>query len=253
MQVPEFRCASLDELRHHADQFTLELGFESYGLVVELRATEAPSSDRLQFLTNTDPAWQASIANALLLGEAHNLVRHATLQLPPVGWSASGDLAGHTIVDDLALEHVRRMREWPVRAGVLCPVSAPELAWGAMVFFSPKLLTFAELDRALPLCSLYALNFSFWYMQIAHRRLQDRRSILSQRETECLSHAALGRTSSEIGNLLRISARTVEGYIATACTKLDSRGRQAAISRACELNLLGAPLPVAGRPRLRAR
>lgn len=216
------------------------MGFASYGLVAELRPTESANTDPLLFVGNAVPEWEAAIRTSLVSGRPHNLVRHATLQLPPVGWSGTGQLSGHTIVDELALDHVRRMRDWPVHAGALCTVFAPEFSWGAMAFFSTRAMSVAELNRVLPYCSLYALNFCFWYLQIVHRRQQARRALLSRRETQCLGQVAQGRTSAEIGVSLSISARTVEGYIASACAKLNCRGRQAAIARAHELNLLSA-------------
>lgn len=219
------------------------MGFSSFGFAAELNQPEIISGDRLRFISNAPIAWQESIQRAARLGEPHSLMRHAILQMPPVGWSAdgkgNGHANGHAIVDDLSVNHVRGMASWPVLSGVVCPVSAPELEWGAMVFLSDGEKTPDELDGALPICSLYALNFCFWYMQIAQRRTPGRRALLSQREAECLSGAAQGLTSAEIGTLLAISARTVEGYISTACSKLNARGRQAAISRAYELNLLG--------------
>lgn len=238
--MPEFQCSSEEDLRRHAETFAASLGFATYGFVAELRPTDSSNADPLLFVGNAAPAWEASIRESLASGLPHNLVRHATLQLPPVGWNGTGELSGHTIIDELALEHVRSMREWPVHAGTLCTVFAPELSWGAMAFFSARAMTVAELDRVLPACSLYALNFCFWYLQSVHRRQQARRTLLSRRETQCLGQAALGHTSAEIGTGLGISARTVEGYIASACAKLNCRGRQAAIARAHELNLLSA-------------
>lgn len=240
LRVPEFSCSSEAELRQHAEDFTTRMGFASFGFVAELRPTESSSADPLLFVGNAVPEWEAAIRASLASGRPHNLVRHATLQLPPVGWSGTGKLSGHTIVDALALDHVRYMRDWPVHAGTLCTVFAPELSWGAMAFFSTRAMTVAELDRVLPDCSLYALNFCFWYLQLVHRCQQTRRTLLSRRETQCLGQAAQGHTSAEIGASLSISARTVEGYIASACAKLNCRGRQAAISRAYELNLLSA-------------
>ena len=56
----------------------------------------------LRTLNNCPPAWLESIESAVSEGRPHNLIRHASLHLPALGWSASGHLVGHTIIDSLA-------------------------------------------------------------------------------------------------------------------------------------------------------
>jgi DNA-binding CsgD family transcriptional regulator len=62
--------------------------------------------------------------------------------------------------------------------------------------------------------------------------------VLSQRELDCLSWSAAGKTSWEIGRILSISERTVNFHIAKAARKLGTYGRRHAISRAMALGLL---------------
>lgn len=237
--VPDFHCNTLEELREHLIKFSADMGFDSFGFALELRGSASLDLPRLHFIYTAPTGWRDTIENAVLAGEPHNMVRHSSLLLPPVGWSAQGHLAGHTIVDDLAREHVRRMSAWNIRSGILSPVSAPEIEWGGLALFSSEPRSYADLDRVMPVCTLYAINFCFWYLQIAVRRDRGKRSMLTNREKDCLQYAANGKTSGEIGIILGISARTVEGYINTACAKLNTRGRQAAISKATELQLIG--------------
>jgi DNA-binding CsgD family transcriptional regulator len=237
--IPEFRCGNVEELFQHADAFTQSLGFSHFGFVAEMRVNSQGGWPDLRTLNNCPPRWLETIESAIGEGRPHNLIRHASLHLPALGWSASGHLVGHTIVDELAWEHVRAMGGWGVQAGTLCPVAAPEIDWGAMVFFAPKPLGYEELQDVLPRCHAYASHFSFWYLQVAYRRTVGRRPQLTRREAECLNWAGQGKTSSEIGAILGISDRTVEGYIVSACDKLNARGRQAAITKAMDLQLIG--------------
>ena len=236
-RVPEFRCKSKAELARHIELFAQGLGFERYGFVIEVRTPDR-RQPRLHFVSNM-PAWETSVREAVEAGAPHNLIRHASLQLPPCAWSVNGHVAGHTIVDDMAWSHVRKVQAWNVRSGVLCPVSAPEVEWGALVMFAADELEYGELESVLPTASLYAMNFVFWYLQLEVRPRRERRDLLTAREAEVLNYAAQGKTSIEIGVILGISPRTVEGYITSACAKLDARGRQAAITRATELDLIG--------------
>ncbi len=68
---------------------------------------------------------------------------------------------------------------------------------------------------------------------------------LSPRQVECLQWVSEGETSGEIGRRLRISARTVEQYVAEACLRLDARSRAQAVARAIALGLI---LPFEGDP-----
>ncbi len=239
MPFPEFHCRTLHDLRRHISDFTQNNGMKTYGFVAEMRNPRNDDQPDLHFLTNHPEAWRRSIEQSLETGTPHNMVRHAWLHLPPLGWSASGHLAGHTIIDDLARQHVRSMGGWGVQSGALCPVSAPEIEWGALVWFTDQPLAHGTLKNLVGDCALYAAHFSFWYLQITHRRNKKRDVRLTPRESECLLWASQGKTSIDIGQILGISERTVEGYFATASAKLNARGRQAAITRARDLRLIG--------------
>jgi DNA-binding CsgD family transcriptional regulator len=65
-------------------------------------------------------------------------------------------------------------------------------------------------------------------------------SPLSPRQAECLKLAASGMTSSQIGGVLNISARTVDDYISDACHRLGVRSRTQAVALAATQGWLGA-------------
>jgi len=54
---------------------------------------------------------------------------------------------------------------------------------------------------------------------------------LSDRQLECLQLAALGLTSSRIGERLGLSPRTVDEHLMTACNVLGVRTRIQAVAR----------------------
>lgn len=57
---------------------------------------------------------------------------------------------------------------------------------------------------------------------------------LSQREITCLGWAAAGKTSWEVGVIMKLSERTINFHIHNACRKLGVYGRQAAITLAMQ-------------------
>ena len=61
---------------------------------------------------------------------------------------------------------------------------------------------------------------------------------LSDRERDCLSWAALGKSSWEIGRILSISENTVVFHIKNAMRKLGVSNRVLAAAKAIELGLI---------------
>lgn len=61
---------------------------------------------------------------------------------------------------------------------------------------------------------------------------------LSDRQLECLAWAQEGKSANDIGQIIGISGRTVEGHLAKVCEVLGVRTRIQAVVRARELGLL---------------
>ncbi|MBP7703745.1 MAG: helix-turn-helix transcriptional regulator [Caulobacter sp.] len=66
---------------------------------------------------------------------------------------------------------------------------------------------------------------------------------LSGRQIECLAWVQEGKSAYDIGMILGLSARTVEGHLAKVCRNLGVRRRIQAVVRARELGLLGRAEP----------
>src|SRR4051794_9227692 len=78
----------------------------------------------------------------------------------------------------------------------------------------------------------------------AFRSAQDSlrdRDLLSNREREVLQCVARGLTDMETGQLLCISAKTVEKHVASARIKLDASTRMGAVLAAIRLNIIAWP------------
>lgn len=67
--------------------------------------------------------------------------------------------------------------------------------------------------------------------------------LLTPRQLECLQWVQCGKSSRDIGSILKISRRTVESHIRTACERLRVRTRPQAVSVAIQLGLL-SPRPL---------
>ena len=66
---------------------------------------------------------------------------------------------------------------------------------------------------------------------------------ITSRQLECLRWAGEGKSASDIGIILGISARTVEGHIARTCALLGVRTRIQAVVLAKDLGLFTRDAP----------
>ena len=66
---------------------------------------------------------------------------------------------------------------------------------------------------------------------------------ITSRQLECLRWAGEGKSASDIGIILGISARTVEGHIARTCALLGVRTRIQAVVLAKDLGLFAREAP----------
>lgn len=62
---------------------------------------------------------------------------------------------------------------------------------------------------------------------------------LTTRQLECLAWVQEGKSAHDIGKILGISGRTVDGHLAAACEALGVRRRIQAVIKARGLGLLG--------------
>lgn len=61
---------------------------------------------------------------------------------------------------------------------------------------------------------------------------------LSVREAECLLWASRGKSSSDIGEILSLSPRTVDSYLEKVCAKLGVRSRIEAVVAAVRMGVI---------------
>lgn len=66
----------------------------------------------------------------------------------------------------------------------------------------------------------------------------DDNPMLSEREEECLTWVALGKSSAEVAQILSISANTVDFHLKRVMTKLDANSRVLAVVKAMRLGLI---------------
>ena len=230
------RAQSIEDLTSVVDAVLKPLGVDYWFYAVDLPlVNDHPHQVRM----GTYPeAWVTHyFANDYI--SIDPIISHCHDHSTPLAW----DQAQHfdrKIVDP-HLQKIRVLfgeaREFGLSAGVSVPLHGPGVSWGLMSFASEKLTSadFSEMLADLHLLSHFVHEAA---RRFARSKTPTELPALTKRERECLSWAAEGKTSWEIGQLLNISERTSIFHLQNATHKLGVSGRQAAIARAVSLGLI---------------
>ncbi len=167
------------------------------------------------------------------------VISHCHDHATPVSWEEAQH--HHRRIVDPHLQKIRHLfgeaREFGLCNGVSVPLHGPGVSWGLMSFASRD-LDAADFEERLPELHLLSHFVHEAARQFLRSKTPTPLPALTKRERECLSWAAEGKTSWEIGQLLNISERTSIFHLQNATHKLGVSGRQAAIARAISLGLI---------------
>ena len=193
-------------------------------------------------LDNCPPGWSAYYNESGLDAESDPLRQRALREITPILWR------------DVAPRHPElfaKAREFGLVTGVTHPVHGPDGQWSSLSFIKNRGSAQAEreIQIALANCQLLTNYFHETVGRIIKRRLDATipeqqpglaDSGLSERERECLTWAAAGKTTSEIAEMLPISERTVAFHLANARHKLGATNSRHAFAKAIALGLVAA-------------
>jgi DNA-binding CsgD family transcriptional regulator len=196
-------------------------------------------SGEIRFDNLPDPWHRANTGRSrdLLPG---SLRRHALQEVTPLTWSQATPEVARSLT---------KARDCGLATGVSCPVRGPSGEWSLTSFALPRGGAQAErhIANVLPDCQLIACAIHCAAARI-DRQLPDRafpmrrlgNGMLSERERQCLIDSARGKTTSEIGQTLQISDRTVAFHLANVRRKLDAANSRHAVTKALSLRLIAA-------------
>lgn len=122
--------------------------------------------------------------------------------------------------------------EFGLKDGFLTPLPDPDGSFSTVILMSGDIEAEApDLRSAAHLLSLYYANLGAELTRAGTRR-NPANVVLSQRQMQCLRWVRHGKSSSDIGDIIGLSTRTVDHYIADACRKLGVRTRTQAVIEA---------------------
>lgn len=226
---------SADDLRGVAAKFCEAHGFSRwiYGLA---------GPDKV--LTNYPAEWLASYTKNRWHRGRDPVVNAMNHRRRSVAWDLRHAQPLGLPLDAVEKSVLAERWEAGVRAGVTAPVydrPGHPVDYAVVSFSRETPLTETEQRHHEPCVQLFATYFQ----SVAPTVLlgPDQRNVpapvaLSPREHSCLSWAARGKSSWEIGMLLTISVATVNFHLTNAARKLGVRGRTLAVARAIRLGLI---------------
>ncbi len=223
-----------------------KMGFENFGLAMRASVSnqagcQADSEVSLQHNYRSD--WAASYTNlrnpAVAQTDARILL--AKLALPASAWNTRGAMSS-PIMGKLipgAAKQLGIAGEFGMRAGITVPLQSRDLEWGFCSFSTGDSYDLTAFEACIGDASLLA-NIA------ATRIMQTRASAvatpapghLSPREVEVLRWCAIGKTSWEISQILKLSERTVNFHLSRIAQRLGVRGRSAACAAAIARKLI---------------
>ena len=146
-------------------------------------------------------------------------IRHCKRMLRPYRWFKEAPYDPEQ--EPRAVEVVQRAMDFGLLDGLVIPIASSTNRVGH-VWMGGRTLDLPKYDMpSLHLMALYAFD----RVRRLHRQLPNDNRGLTPREREALTWVALGKSAWEIGEIFKISKRTVEWHIKNACRKLDAINR----------------------------
>ena len=224
------RATTLDELNATVHDSFLGLGFSTY---VGLDVLGAGGRRKHGVLFGaTHAGWERHYAER---GHARHdaVLRELVHSSEPIVWS---DLPKRRAMSRIEKDIYAEAADFGLTDGVITPIPHLDGSMSAVLLIGKDVQ--ADDLRLRAVAHLLSLHYGAIGRRLSQRTLtQDRRRVLlSERQIECLKWTRHGKSSGDIGDILGISASTVDEYIAAACGRLGVRTR---VQAAVEATLMG--------------
>jgi DNA-binding CsgD family transcriptional regulator len=221
------RSASAEDLDDIAAGAFGAIGLPSFALAQFFQPDM--TSDTKVVAGRFEPGWATRYIEKSY-GRSCQIAREMTRSSRPYSWN---DVVTNRGLNDVQARIWNEARDFGLRDGLFTPVRWGNGSYAAVVIAG------RDADLLDPLLRITAEMLSAYYCSEARRLLgasAGSRTPLSSRQRECLAWVRHGKSSAEIGDILGISAQTVNEHIAEACRKLGVRTR---VQAAVEASLLG--------------
>ena len=178
-----------------------------------------------------------SLAHVCPIGRACRVAVH------PFAWRSAEIGAAEFTWDRRARDFWARAAERGITGGVTVPVHMPLSRVGAVGWLA--IGQAPDLEMIVEQWSSRLRLAAYMFMDHVYRERPDtarlaRDAALTERELECLTWVALGKTDAEIGELMGRSPSTARFHVESAVTKLGVNNRTRAAAVACQMGMIRA-------------
>lgn len=129
-------------------------------------------------------------------------------------------------------------REFNLNDGFAIPIYSYSGAQSGISFGTDKYELGARDEMALLIIGIYAFNRTRELQNGSENSAIKKVMGLSPREFECLRWISIGKTNWEISQILSLSQRTIDSYVASMYKKMDVVNRASAIALACQAQVI---------------
>ena len=160
----------------------------------------------------------------------------------PFYWQTEGEWSVPLKLEPVQRKTIDHLASLGISGGITVPTHLPEGRIGSVNWLGYDrdhdfAKTLVSSSKAWPLIGLY-------FMEVVRHvdappEPKTGFIYLTEREIECLTWAASGKTDQEIGGILDVSHTTARFHIANAAKKLDAVTRTQAVAKASQLGIIG--------------
>ncbi len=169
--------------------------------------------------------------------------RACRVSFEPFVWHMANILQANETYDSSNRSFFRIATKHGIVGGVTVPVHMPKSRLGAVGWFAQR--PDVDLDRILASASHELRLAGHLFMGRVFRQRPEPwtrpyDTPLTERELECLTWVALGKTDAEIGELIGRAPSTARFHVESAIEKLGVNNRARAAAVACQIGLINA-------------
>lgn len=226
------RVRTMEELNAVVHRSFSDLGFSTY---VGLRVL-GPAGRPMHAVMfgATHQGWEEHYAERQY-ARHDSVLRQLVRSVEPIIWS---DLSKQGRLSAIDRNIYGEAAEFGLTDGMLTPIPHLDGSLSAVLLAGRNIDAGDAEVRSIG--HLLSLHYGAVAQRLQHQaqRLADRPGRLTGRQIECLKWTRHGKSSADIGEILSISAKTVDEHLAEACSRLGVRTRTQAAVEAALMGLI---------------
>lgn len=133
-------------------------------------------------------------------------------------------------------------REAGLNHGISVPLRGPKNSLAGMSLASSSKVEAPQYDRDMITAYCHHFYATYWYLKQRKAAASSLNVVLTDREREILTLAAIGKSDLDIGLIMKCSPWTVKTHLRQIYRKLDADNRAYAVSKAIYAGLIHFPI-----------